>query len=121
MILVFFFGLCRAEQICCTCITRVLLFLESDLVLVKRDVALDVIGGIFGSGIVPGYIVDFFTRKGRIVVAGSALPWADGRCLGVVEDLLFDGVGREVMVAFNDYCVVGFCNNGVADEYLHDG
>lgn len=87
------------------------LFLDLNA-LPKRDVAFDVLGSVFGFGIVPrGIGIGFAIYLDR-VVAGGAFPGAVGMSVAGLKILLVDRVWWKILVAFHDFTAVTFGQYG---------
>jgi hypothetical protein len=87
--------------------TRLLAFAGFDgYAFPKGDAALDFGGGGIWFGIVPGGVFIFHATHFEVVVVGRAFPRADGSVGAGFQDIFGDGVGRKVLIAFDNHGVV---------------
>ena len=75
----------------------------------KGYISLDVLGAVFGLGIVPGSIFILLPIYNDGVVAGDAFPRTGGVGAAVFEILLVDCFRREVVVAFYNFGAIALC------------
>src|SRR5213592_3942265 len=74
----------------------------------EGDIASDVLGRVLGRWVIPGGVLVDLAVYLHVVVAGLALPRAGRvRCAGL-EMLPFDGIRREVVIAFDDDAGLAF-------------
>jgi hypothetical protein len=72
----------------------------------EGDIALNILGLLFGCGIIPGRILIHLAIHLYIVVTCHALPWARGMCATFLEILALDCIGWKVLVTF-DHLTIG--------------
>ena len=83
--------------------------------------ALDLLGGLFGVGVVPSGVFVLLPVHAERIVAGLAFPGAGSVGNAVFKKLLFDGVGGEIVIVFNHDGVVAFGYDGVVPDSFHRG
>src|SRR2546428_12158479 len=75
----------------------------------EGDIASDVLGGILGRGVIPGGVLVDHPVHFHVIVAGLALPRVGREHGAWFEVLMFDRIGREILIAFDDDASLAFC------------
>ena len=75
----------------------------------KGDVAFNIFSRVFGFGIVPGGVFVRLSIDRDGIIAGYAFPGTGGVGAAVLEILLVNGVGGEVVVTFDYDGAIALC------------
>ena len=74
----------------------------------EGDVVFNIVGGCLGGRVIPGGVFVFLPINLDGVVAGRAFPGAGGMMIAFLEIFTLNGVGGEIMIAFNYDGVIAF-------------
>src|SRR5271155_3499825 len=69
----------------------------------KRDVVLDLRGGGFGFGVIPGSVGIALAVYFHVAIACGSLPWANGMSVARSKELRAHGVGRKILIPFDHH------------------
>jgi hypothetical protein len=83
------------------------------------NATLDLFGGILGTRVTPCGIRIFGAVTTQRVIVGGAFPWTESGFPGGVQERLFNGIQREIVIAFDNHGVVGLRNDLIIPNGFH--